>query len=484
MAPSRVFVSYVQENRHVVARLVSDLRSRGAHVWFDKDALPAGVFWRDQIRTAVRDHEYFIACFSQEYAAREKTFMNEELELAIEEIRLRGTAPWFIPVLLSGEIPDRSIGATRTLRDIQFVDFRTGEWSHHVDEIARTVLAKRPPQRATVDDAVSPAPNRANLGSASVSAPVATFREKVETITIIAGGITIPRLIDELLDGVFVPFALPGISPLKVYRESETTFVDVTLYGGTTTSPLEIRRNEFVDRTPPGWDRNFSDAAIEVVNENGYPVFQLIYETPSCIRINGVLRNRRGEVVLNREGVALNPRGPVRPLKPIFRYPSWKFRSVYADDAVTPEEPIALTVTVEQVVYATVTSKPFQGQTIITMIATLTNQGYPATVGNYSLEVVEGTSRRTTTVRQDVPDTLALHTAEGDVLQGGDASLERKTTIFPLALRNSVTGVLLFIAPLDLDDVTRIGTQLVLRYEDMTGGNHEMVHTVKPVTTE
>src|SRR5687768_1974653 len=121
MSSPRVFVSYVHENLPLVLRLVTTLRTSGLEVWFDKDALRPGVFWRDEIRAAVKRHDWFLSCFSSEYAARQRTHMNEELELAIEEIRLRGTAPWFIPVLLSGDVPDRAIGPGRTLADIQFV---------------------------------------------------------------------------------------------------------------------------------------------------------------------------------------------------------------------------------------------------------------------------------------------------------------------------------------------------------------------------
>jgi len=138
---ARVFVSYVQENRDLVTRLVTSLRERGLNVWFDREALAPGVFWREEIRSAIRGHEWFIACFSREFAERTKAYMNEELELAIEEIRQRGSAPWFIPVLLSGEIPDRAIGAGRTLRDIQFVDLAEGEWDAGIDRLTRTIVA-------------------------------------------------------------------------------------------------------------------------------------------------------------------------------------------------------------------------------------------------------------------------------------------------------------------------------------------------------
>jgi TIR domain len=158
----RVFVSYVHDNVKTVSRLVEDLRDRGVEVWYDRDALPPGVFWRDEIRRAVRDHEYFLACFSEEYARRARTYMNEELELAIAEVRVRGSAPWFIPVLLSGEIPDREIGAGRTIRDIQWVSLSAEEWDIAVDAIARAVgigdVATLPSRRSTGITTQAPEP--------------------------------------------------------------------------------------------------------------------------------------------------------------------------------------------------------------------------------------------------------------------------------------------------------------------------------------
>ena len=149
--PTRVFVSYVRENLATVARLVAELRLRGAEVWFDQDTLPAGVVWRDEIRRAVSRREYFLACFSLEQNLRQRTYMNEELELAIQEIRLRGDVPWFIPILLSGDIPDITIGATRTLRDLQYVVLNDDSWSDGIDAIARSIgltyPTKPPPRR-------------------------------------------------------------------------------------------------------------------------------------------------------------------------------------------------------------------------------------------------------------------------------------------------------------------------------------------------
>lgn len=138
-----VFLSYVRENATVVDRLVKDLQVRGIPVWLDRERLVPGQRWRDSIRAAIRGGDLFIACFSQEYLARDRSYMNEELVVAIEELRQRAAnRSWFIPVSLDGcSIPDRNIGAGETLHDLHWVDL-TVDWSRGVELIARAVGAK------------------------------------------------------------------------------------------------------------------------------------------------------------------------------------------------------------------------------------------------------------------------------------------------------------------------------------------------------
>ena len=119
---ANVFISYVRENSAVVERLAHALRVHGVKVWLDKNQIKPGYRWADAIRDAISEGDFFIACFSVEYFSRPRTYMNEELTLAIEELRRRPTdRAWFIPVLLSKcDIPNRSIGAGETLRSIQW----------------------------------------------------------------------------------------------------------------------------------------------------------------------------------------------------------------------------------------------------------------------------------------------------------------------------------------------------------------------------
>ena len=120
---AHVFISYMHSNERLVQRLCNDLTDQGIRVWIDRNSISPGVRWRQAIRRAIRDGAFFIACFSKQYSERDRSYMNEELVLAIEELRLRPTdMAWFIPVKLNRcEIPDRDIGAGATLQDLQYV---------------------------------------------------------------------------------------------------------------------------------------------------------------------------------------------------------------------------------------------------------------------------------------------------------------------------------------------------------------------------
>jgi len=120
---SHVFISYVRENSDVVDKLVDALKAYGVKVWLDRNDIRPGEWWRDAIRKAISEGAFFIACFSKEYQARSQgTDMNEELSLAIDEIRKRLNQIWFIPILLDAEcnVPDVSVGGGRTLRSINW----------------------------------------------------------------------------------------------------------------------------------------------------------------------------------------------------------------------------------------------------------------------------------------------------------------------------------------------------------------------------
>jgi hypothetical protein len=92
----------VQENGDVVDRLAAELKSRGVTVYLDKNDIEPGTRWREAIKNAICSGKFFIACFSKEYNKREENYMNEELPLAIDELRKRpSNRIWFIPIWIN-----------------------------------------------------------------------------------------------------------------------------------------------------------------------------------------------------------------------------------------------------------------------------------------------------------------------------------------------------------------------------------------------
>jgi parallel beta-helix repeat protein len=119
------FISYVREDSHEVDRLQRKLEAAGVPVWRDTAALWPGEDWRVKIRRAITDNALvFIACFSRRSVARVKSYQNEEIRLAIDQLRLRRPDdPWLIPVRFDDcDIPDLDLGGDRTLASIQRVD--------------------------------------------------------------------------------------------------------------------------------------------------------------------------------------------------------------------------------------------------------------------------------------------------------------------------------------------------------------------------
>lgn len=139
-----VFVSYVHEDREVVDKLCADLRARDIPTWLDRDQIFPGEPWQHAIRSAIRDGSFFLACFSNAYHTKDDSYMNEELALAIEELRRKPQGRiWFIPALLSPcKPPSFQIRAGESLDSLQWVALHE-DWDRGVDMIVRSVSALR-----------------------------------------------------------------------------------------------------------------------------------------------------------------------------------------------------------------------------------------------------------------------------------------------------------------------------------------------------
>jgi hypothetical protein len=143
-----VFISYVHEDREQVDRLESWVVPTGILVWRDTKDLWPGENWRAKIREAISSGALaFVACFSRRSLARGVSYQNEELVLAIEQLRLRRAGePWLIPVRFDDcDIPDLDIGAGQTLRHLQRVDLLGDGFDDGVSrliEVVRRILSR------------------------------------------------------------------------------------------------------------------------------------------------------------------------------------------------------------------------------------------------------------------------------------------------------------------------------------------------------
>jgi tetratricopeptide (TPR) repeat protein len=137
------FISYVREDAHRVDQLQRVLEDAGIRVWRDTADLWPGEDWRTKIRREITGNALaFIVCFSRRSIARTKSWQNEELTLAIEQLRLRNPdEPWLIPVRFDEcDIPDRDIGGGRTLSSLQRADLIGESFNEGAARLVAAVL--------------------------------------------------------------------------------------------------------------------------------------------------------------------------------------------------------------------------------------------------------------------------------------------------------------------------------------------------------
>src|ERR1043166_2892403 len=86
---THAFLSHVTEDAKLVARLKTDLDADEPISWLARERLMPGDDWMFEIRRAIAEGTFFIACFSAASAARERSVMNKEVLLAIDELQQR-----------------------------------------------------------------------------------------------------------------------------------------------------------------------------------------------------------------------------------------------------------------------------------------------------------------------------------------------------------------------------------------------------------
>jgi len=118
-----VFISYARDDKVVIDKLVCDLQSHGVEVWLDRNRISVGARWKDAIASAIREGNFFLACFSHNFNASNRGYRYEELRLACDLLsRLPQNTSWFLPVFLDeAGIPDWQFPGSEHLAEIQNV---------------------------------------------------------------------------------------------------------------------------------------------------------------------------------------------------------------------------------------------------------------------------------------------------------------------------------------------------------------------------
>ncbi len=132
---SRVFISYVREDKAVAERLYQDLKVLGADPWLDVHDLVAGQGWRGAIKQAVRRSSHFIAVISQN-SIRKRGYAQREMREALEMLKeIPPDEIYVIPVRLDDTVPPYE-----ELQELQYADLFPS-YSEGLQEIRKALDA-------------------------------------------------------------------------------------------------------------------------------------------------------------------------------------------------------------------------------------------------------------------------------------------------------------------------------------------------------
>ena len=181
-----------------------------------------------------------------------------------------------------------------------------------------------------------------NTPAAPTKPPQPKFRENTgDKVYFSLGehGMTFGTSIERLRQMPWAPFVLTNsngsAATVVTLWARENTILVTTKVGIGLLGPLiEVHDNEF-RISDPNFDRNSNEHALEVVNSNGQPIFQLIEKSPNHIVLNGVFPVPDGSVILaTPDGTIMNANEAQIAnfhLKTIFKYPAWKYPGQFAD---------------------------------------------------------------------------------------------------------------------------------------------------------
>jgi hypothetical protein len=131
------------------------------------------------------------------------------------------------------------------------------------------------------------------------------------------------------------PMLIAGQMPFTIYTEEGRLFCDVKVFSLGSHDLITIKHN-VIESLPSGWDYNSNDHGMEIVNDARQPMFQMYYEAPTIIRVEGIIVVPT--MVFLAQGDSLETISFASPALPeaiarfkldrIFKYPSAMFQGI------------------------------------------------------------------------------------------------------------------------------------------------------------
>lgn len=173
------------------------------------------------------------------------------------------------------------------------------------------------------------------------------FRESVgdaDLVTVRVGGFSASNPRAWLKKGrPLIPYTVgpEQYSPISVGMDKNGKLLfTCTLVDGDESHPFQVQITNNVFSVASGLvQKNYNNVALEIADDEGVPLFQVIQESPNQLRINGVfllgISPQTGTLIRLWAWDKYAETSPDQPknftLKPIFKYPSWKYLGQYAE---------------------------------------------------------------------------------------------------------------------------------------------------------
>lgn len=152
-----------------------------------------------------------------------------------------------------------------------------------------------------------------------------------QSIECIVGGNVFGSNWQSLIYEKSMPLTLPNGAVVFIYPENGRVYVDASVYGGENITPIHIHGLSYVV-TPANWDQNYDNNKFEVVNQDGDPVFQVIYPYQFMALVFGIFPGPNGVYWATPSVIHDSWPFSIYHLKPIFEYPSSLYKGVVRPD--------------------------------------------------------------------------------------------------------------------------------------------------------